>query len=376
MRAWWILLGLGGCCLYSAPSYRGPLSDHFDGERFRNPGAPHTERSLGDVIGLVTAEGAVPWPEAVPLVPQPPPPAEVGRGALRVTFVNHATVLVQLDGVNILTDPIYSERASPLSMAGPRRVHPPGVALADLPRIHLVLISHSHYDHLDLPTLQALWARDQPRVVVGLGTGPIVRNAGVPKVRELDWWQGFRDPRGVRITSVPVQHFANRGLCDAGGQLWTGYVIEGAGGPVYFAGDTGDGPHFAAARARFGGFRLAILPIGAYQPEWFMAPIHIDPPAAVAAHQALGAQHSLGMHFGTFDLAFEGQDEPPRALAAARAAAGLSPEAFFVLAPGEGRDIPAQTPLAPAARAGDLPVPAPRAHAPGPARCGPELSEL
>lgn len=375
MRAWWVLLGLSGCCLYSAPSYRGPLSDHFDGQRFHNPGAPQTERSLGDVIGLVTAEGAVPWPEEVALRPQPPPPARVERGALRVTFVNHATVLVQLDGLNILTDPIYSERASPLSMVGPRRVHAPGVVLADLPRIHLVLVSHSHYDHLDLPTLQALWARDQPRVVVGLGTAPILRAAGVPKVRELDWWRGFRDPSGVRITSVPVQHFANRGLCDAGGQLWTGYVIEGAGGPVYFAGDTGAGPHFAAARARFGDFRLAILPIGAYQPEWFMAPIHIDPAGAVAAHLELGAQRSLGMHFGTFDLAFEGQDDPPRALAAARAARGVEPDAFFVLAPGEGRDIPT-APIPSAAAQAVLGPPSARAAKPVPASCGPDLSEL
>jgi L-ascorbate metabolism protein UlaG (beta-lactamase superfamily) len=193
----------------------------------------------------------------------------------------------------------------------------------------------------------------------------ILRAAGVPKVRELDWWRGFDDPSGVRITSVPVQHFANRGLCDRGGQLWTGYVIEGPGGRVYVAGDTGLGPHFAAAKARFGGFRLAVLPIGAYSPRWFMGPIHMSPEDAVAAHLALGAQASLGMHFGTFRLSDEGPADPVEDLAAAREDAGVAAPAFFTLAPGEGRDLPAYD-GPPVARAPDLASSPPLAACGGP----------
>lgn len=343
----YILATASGCCVFSAAPYRGPRSDHFDGERFFNPIPGHRERGLPDVLKLLATRDPTKWPEHVEVEAQPPPPARVGPGELRATFVNHATVLIQMDGVNVLTDPIWSERASPVSFAGPRRVHRPGVRIEDLPRIHLVLVSHSHYDHLDVDTLQALWRRDQPRVVVALGTSPIVRAAGVPKVRELDWWQGFVDTTGLRITSVPVVHFANRGACDAARQLWTGFVIEGPqAGRVYFAGDTATGPHFAAARERFGDFRLALLPIGAYRPEWFMSYVHMDPREAVEAHRALGAQTSLGIHFGTFQLTDEGRDEPIADLADALGAAAVPADTFWTLAPGEGRDVP-PTPQAP-----------------------------
>lgn len=350
---------LSGCCVFSVAPYRGPKSDHFNGARFHNPDVDFPERGPLDIVRLIGEVGASTWPAHVAVAPQPAPPARVGRGEMRVTFVNHATVLIQMDGVNVLTDPIWSERPSPISFIGPRRVHAPGVAFADLPEIDLVLISHSHYDHLDLPTLDALWRRDQPRFVVGLGAGPILRGAGIPKVRELDWWRGFTDPAGLRVMSVPVQHFGNRGLCDRGGQLWTGYVVEGpAAGRVYFSGDTGFGPHFAAAQEKFGDFRLAVLPIGAYQPQWFMEHVHMDPAGAVKAHQALRAQTSVGIHFGTFDLAFEGREDPITDLAAARKLANLPPEAFWALAPGEGRDVP---PMARSDDAGAVVKPSARA---------------
>jgi len=334
------LTGLSGCCTFSAPPYRGQKSDHFDGKSFVNPNPEYVEMGLGDAISWMLSREPTDWPDAIEIAPQPKPPAIVDGGRLRATFINHATVLIQMDGVNVLTDPIYSDRPSPVSFAGPHRIHPPGVKLEDLPKIHLVVISHSHYDHLDLPTLRALFERDQPRVVVGLGTAQIVRAGGVPKVRELDWWQGFRDPSGLRVTSAPVQHFANRGLCDRNGQLWTGWVLEGPSGKVYVAGDTGYGPHFAAARARFGRFRLAVLPIGSYKPQSFMGGVHMDPAGAVRARADLGAQTGLGMHFGTFRLGDEGPFEAGTTLAAERAKAGLGPDDFWVLAPGEGRDAP------------------------------------
>jgi L-ascorbate metabolism protein UlaG (beta-lactamase superfamily) len=330
----------------SGPRHRGPVSDHFDGKRFRNlKDVPHG--GFFPFLRWQRTRQPGPWSDRQ-LSPGPRPPARVGRGELRVTFVNHATVLVQMDGVNVLSDPIWSQRASPVSFVGPRRRHQPGLRFEDLPPIDAVVVSHAHYDHLDLATLKRLDAAHRPRFFVGLGNGELLRHEGISRVTELDWWQS--DPLAtapapeVRITGVPAQHFSNRGLFDRDATLWLGYVVQGPGGVVYLAGDTGAGPHFAEIRLRFGPPRLAVLPIGAYRPIWFMGPIHISPEEAVAAQKILGAQTSLGMHFGTFPLADDGQDEPVQALEAAlaRAAAadgGAAPR-FWTLTPGEGRAVP------------------------------------
>ncbi|MES1172613.1 MAG: MBL fold metallo-hydrolase, partial [Bacteroidota bacterium] len=329
----------------SGPGHGGPASDHFDGKTFHNlKDAPHGTLAAFLKWQLTRAQG--PWSER-PLSPLPPPPKRVARGELRVTFVNHATVLVQMDGMNLLTDPIWSERASPVSFVGPRRRHEPGIRFEDLPPIDVVTVSHAHYDHLDVPTLVRLAAAHHPRFFVGLGVGVLLRRAGIDSVTELDWWQS--EPltgaaASVRIAGVPAQHFSNRGLFDRDTTLWLGYVLQGPAGVVYFAGDTGNGPHFAEIRRRFGPPRLAILPIGAYRPIWFMGPIHISPAEAVAAQEILGANTALGMHFGTFPLADDGQDEPVRDLNTALVAAGRgsAPRAtFWTLAPGEGRVVPA-----------------------------------
>ncbi|HEU4521778.1 MAG TPA: MBL fold metallo-hydrolase, partial [Thermoanaerobaculia bacterium] len=309
----------------------------------------------------LTAERG-PWREWVDDPPGPPPPARVNDGRLRVTFVNHATTLIQMDGVNILTDPIWSERCSPVSWAGPKRHRPPGIRFEDLPPIDAVLISHNHYDHLDLPTLRRLLAnhgdpespgaltrRSAPPspahagegtllLVSHLGNGALLAKHGIDEARELDWWQELPLANGVRVTSVPAQHFSARAISDRDANLWGGFVISGPSGNVYFAGDTGWGRHFAEIGQRFSPIRLALLPIGAYLPRWFMKPAHISPAEAVDAHLALGASTSIPIHFGTFALGDDGEMKPIVDLRAAIAAKG-NPN-FPILGFGEGRDIP------------------------------------
>jgi len=334
-----------GCSLFSAPRYRGPMPTgaKFDGERFHNQ-AFTGSRGFFDVIRWQLTSDPGPWRDWTDHPPGPPPPTRVGPGELRVTFINHATVLVQIDGLNLLTDPVWSDRIGPVSFAGPTRVRPPGIRFEDLPPIDAVVVSHNHYDHLDLPTLRRVGAAHNPRFFVGLGNASTLHDARIANVQELDWWQTVELRNGVRLTAVPAQHTSNRGLADRDRTLWAGFVIEGRGGYAYFAGDTGFGPHFAQIRDRFGPPRLAILPIGAFRPEWFMHPVHVSPAEAVEAHLVLGAHRSVAMHFGTFRMADDGQDEPVEELAAARVRSGVGEDRFWVLDFGEGRDVP---PVAP-----------------------------
>jgi L-ascorbate metabolism protein UlaG (beta-lactamase superfamily) len=323
---------------FSGPTYQGPPSDHFDGRRFENMRAvPHG--GLGAFLRWQLGRQRPAWTDRT-TPPGPPPPARVTGGALRVTFVNHATVLLQQDGLNVLTDPIWSLRASPVSFAGPRRHRPPGLRFEDLPPIDAVVLGHNHYDHLDLPTLVRLQQAHRPRFFCGLGNGRLLARAGIERVTELDWWQAARLTPEVELVAVPSQHFSNRGLFDRDRTLWLGYVVRGPAGTSYFASDTGRGPHFAEIRRRLGPPRLAVLPIGAYRPEWFMSGVHVSPQEALEAHNALGAGTSVGMHFGTFSLADDGQDEPPAALAAALASHPAPRPRFWTLDFGEGREVP------------------------------------
>ncbi len=273
-----------------------------------------------------------PW-RRIEAEPGPAPAERVGD--LRVTHVNHSTVLVQIAGLNVLTDPIWSERCSPVPFAGPRRYRAPGLHFEDLPPIDLVLLSHDHYDHLDVPTLERL-ASHRPRVVTGLGNGPIVRRCGL-EVAELDWWERV-DHRGVRAHFVPAQHFSGRGLRDRDQTLWGGFVIESEAGSVYFAGDTGWGGFVAEIRRRLGRPRLALLPIGGYLPRWFMGGVHISPAEAVKVHETLGAATSVAIHYGCFRLADEAMDQCEAELK--EASRGRDDLRFWVIPHGEGRDIP------------------------------------
>lgn len=263
------------------------------------------------------------------------------------TWIGHATVLVQLGGLNVLTDPIFSARASPLSWAGPQRAQPPGVALADLPHIDAVLVSHDHYDHCDLPSLKALAAQagGPPIFLVPLGLKALLDAAGITHVVELDWWQGHT-LGGVEIVLTPVQHWSARGLTDRLQTLWGGWALFASDFQAFFAGDTGYSPDFADIHARFaprhggGGFDLALLPVGAYAPRWFMKDQHVDPGEALRIHLDLAARRSLGIHWGTFELTDEALDEPPRALAAARRALGVADDAFVLTAIGQTLRLP------------------------------------
>jgi L-ascorbate metabolism protein UlaG (beta-lactamase superfamily) len=260
-----------------------------------------------------------PWPKDVANTVVPKPVACVTGGGIRVTLIGHATVLLQVAGMNIVTDPVWSERAGPLSWLGVKRVRRPAIAFDDLPPIDVILLSHSHYDHLDRPTLAALERRDRPLLVTGLKVGRITPSKDVI---ELDWWQRHALRENIVVTYVPAEHFSARGPFDRNKTLWGGFVLETPAGRIYFAGDTGEGPHIAAIAKRFGPMTLSLLPIGAYLPAWFMAPVHMSPAQAVAAAAILQSRVTLPIHYGTFRLADDGFDEPLRELRAALAARG------------------------------------------------------
>jgi len=310
------------------PNEASPFPPHFDGRRYFNPGAPGVRGWLDVLRWKLTSRPAASPSFIADTVPSQPPGSIDGDGLL-VTMVNHATVLLQYAGCNILTDPVWSERVSPFQWIGPRRRRAPGVRWEDLPRIDIVLLSHNHYDHLDLPTLRRLRARGESRFVVPAGVGRLLESERIGPVHSLDWGEAVSLGR-TTIHSVPAAHFSSRSLFDRNRTLWCGYMIETATRRIFFAGDTGFGDHFSNIRERFGAPHLALLPIGAYEPRWFMSPVHMAPDEAVRAHRILGAETSIAIHHGTFQLADEALDTPKRELQAA--APG---ESFLVLDNGQ-----------------------------------------
>jgi len=355
---------LAACAATEAPPAAAPPPHHRDGT-FQNN---YTDFAPKGAAALLRWRYEA-WWQGVPKPPRqatPQVPADLGfvrsnavAGAAMqaaATWVGHATVLVQAGGLNVLTDPIFSERASPVSFAGPKRHQPPGIALADLPRIDVVLVSHNHYDHLDEASVRALNAQDggPPLFVVPLGNKSWLASVGITNAVELDWWQSHRVNQAqgsAEIVMTPVQHWSGRSLTDRLETLWGGYAVFTPGFHFFHAGDTGYSKDFADIRQRFaerhsaargGGFDLAVLPVGAYEPRWFMAQQHVDPTEAVRIHRDLGAKRSLGMHWGTFELTDEALDEPPLRLAEARRTAGVDDADFFVLAIGETRRFPAR----------------------------------
>jgi len=305
---------------------------HFDGKRFYNPNAPQS-RGFRDALRWKLTSQPEPSPRFVADVDPSTPPRRVEGSGLRTTFVNHSTVLLQQRGCNVLTDPIWSERASPVSWAGPRRRRIPGVSWQDLPCIDAVLISHNHYDHLDLPTLRRLAARGESTFVVPARLARLLRSERIGPVHELDWGESL-SLSGVTVHCVPALHFSSRGIYDRNMTLWCGYVIQFQGRLVYFAGDTAFGSHFAQIREKFGSPGLALLPIGAYAPRWFMSSIHMAPDEAVRPHAILGASTSIAIHHGTFQLADEGIDTPRRQLLAC-----AHDDSFLALNNGQFADI-------------------------------------
>lgn len=316
--------------------YQGAPSDHFDGRRFFNPGQPSANRGPTAMLRWKLAGGAAEWPSSVPVTPAKPDAQVAG---LRITMIGHASLLIQVAGMNILTDPVWSPRASPFAFAGPKRVTAPGITFADL---RVVLLSHCHYDHLDIATLRRLQAVHAPLMAMPLGNDAIVR-AAVPEARCIvgDWWDCL--PLGERFatTLTPAYHWANRWPTDVRMPLWAGHHLTTPVGSIWFAGDTGygDGVIFKDIRQRLPAPDVALIPIGAYEPRWFMAAQHINPAEAVRIFRDVGAGQALGVHWGTFQLTDEGRDAPRLALASALSAAGLPSGRFVAAHPGAVYDF-------------------------------------
>jgi L-ascorbate metabolism protein UlaG (beta-lactamase superfamily) len=331
-----LLLLLVGCV--TAFAYYDPAKRHRTAEGFRN-NYPHPQK------GGFWKWKWDQWRERLPRRPEGGYRFETARADLSenpsVTWVGHATVLLRIGGLNVLTDPHFSERASPLTFAGPKRVVAAVPALHELPHIDVVVVSHNHYDHLDFYSVAKL--ADQPggspRFFVPLGLKDWFTRRGIEEVVELDWWES-RAFKGLEVHFVPVQHWSKRTLTDENQTLWGGWVLRHPELAFFFAGDTGYSKDFADIRARFGGFDLAAIPIGAYEPRWFMKIMHLNPAEAVQVHKDVNARQSLAIHWGTFDgLTDESLYEPPVVLANERAAAGLSERDFFVLKHGETRAL-------------------------------------
>ena len=294
------------------------------------------------------------WEQVKEGVPKPPPGGwkipwmKADVAALHAntsrptaTWIGHASFLVQLAGMNILVDPQFSERASPVQFAGPKRIVPLPLAVEELPRIDVVIISHNHYDHLDVASVKALAALPvaSPLFLVPLGLKEWFRGIGIERVEELGWWES-RSLGAVRFTLVPVQHWSKRTLWDTNKTLWGGWVLEGGGVKIVHTGDLGYSKDARDIGERLGPFDLALIPIGAYAPRWFMKTMHVDPAEAVQVRSDLRARRAIGMHWGTFEnLTDEPLDEPPEALAKWRVAAKLSRDEFDVMMIGETRPI-------------------------------------
>ncbi len=317
----------------SAPKYKGPVCDHFNGKTFINPGGVKAKGFI-DVIKWSTNRQRDPWIEEGNVGYGEKPLERIDDG-VKVTFVNHSTFLIQVDGLNILTDPVWGERTSPVSFMGPKRMRPPGIRFEDLPQIDIVIISHNHYDHLDVPTLKKLIDKFNPKIITPLGVGAFVENMGARDITDMDWWQELGLSENITIACVPAQHFSGRGTFDRDATLWCGYVLKRSSGSIYFAGDSGYGDFFKDIGSKYPNIRLSMIPIGAYLPKWFMSPIHISPEEAVQVHKDVGSEVSISMHFGTFPLADDGLARPVNDLEKALEEQRVGKESFLVLEEGE-----------------------------------------
>ncbi len=321
--------------MLSETGYSGQMSDHFDGKQFKNPsGKPAND--IKEVFKFMGSRKPDKWQrnyetfvrsEAIPI-----PTKET----VQITFINHSTFLIQYQGVNILTDPIWSKRCSPFQFMGPARMRPPGIRFEDLPKIDLVLVSHNHYDHMDKLTIQRLTKKWNPTFVTSLGNKATLERWGCTVQDELDWWQetSFGD---LSIKATPCNHFSSRGIFDRDQTLWCGFLLTKNNHKLYFAGDSGYSDVFPQIGKQVGTIDVSLIPIGAYLPVWFMSPIHISPKEAVQVHIDVNSKQSIAMHFGTFALADDGPFRPIKELAEALANAQIDPAKFIV--PEEGKSI-------------------------------------
>jgi len=339
-------LGAGAAVLLTGRQlnayYQGPPSDHFDGLRFFNPDGGRHE-GAGAFLSWQLGGGWEPWPASFPSpFPNDRPPARFEGDGARIVLVGHASFLIQTRGSNLLVDPVWSNRASPIAFIGPMRVNAPGIAFDHLPKIDTVLVTHNHYDHLDMATIGRLWQSFRPRIITPLGNDTIMRRS-IPGLAAtaVDWEQVVDVGGGVLVHVEQSAHWSARGFGDRRHALWASFVVESGALKIYCVGDTGfgDGAIFRRVRRRHPLLTLALLPIGAYEPRWFMRSHHMNPEEAVEAMALAGAAQAFGHHWGTFRLTNEGVEKPREALAAALARRALPPGCFAALRPGEVRVV-------------------------------------
>ncbi len=313
-----------------------PNSDHFDGHRFFNPTLPvgQAKKSFFKGMSMWLATPKAKWPKKL-ANHATPNFKHIINDEVAVTFVNHVTFVLQFKGFNVLTDPMWSKRASPFRLLGPKRVRKPGVEIDSLPQIDLIIISHNHYDHLDVKSLKKLNKKFAPIVIVPLGNGALIKSLGFTQVHELDWWETKQVNTQINVTLTPMQHWSARTMNDQYKALWGSYVIESAGKKIFFGGDGGYCTHFADIYTKFGSMDLALLGIGAYEPRWFMQLMHTNPEEAVKAHLDLHAKQSIGMHFNTFQLSAEAIDQPVKDLQLAKNKYKIADDQFIILAEGQ-----------------------------------------
>lgn len=323
-----------------------PVSDHYDGTHFYNPsghgGAESVPHGFLDVMKWKFTSRPAAWPGSLAASTHALPDyTALPADAVAITYIGHASHLIRMQGVTLLTDPALSDRASPFSFIGPKRAQPPAFQAEQLPHIDIVLVSHNHYDHMDAATIRKLSARDNPLFITPLGNGRLLEKFGARRVVEQDWYQShsFQTPAypDLTIDLVPALHWSSRTPFDRNRALWGGFVVKSDKRSLYFAGDTGYGRHFSKIAEKYGAPDIAILPIGAYEPRWFMKRHHMNPHDAVQAFQDMRAKQAVATHYGTFQLTDEAIDAPLQALAGARQAAHIDASVFAAPETGETR---------------------------------------
>lgn len=310
--------------------------DHYNAQtgKFFNPGV-RSEKDFWDLLKWLTKRNMSQWPEWLENEAEPSLPITLNNHEMALTFINHSSFLIQFNGINILTDPVYSERTSPVGFIGPKRVRAPGLAFSRLPKIDIVAISHNHYDHMDIDTLKKLYKKFKPTFLVPIKDGKLLKKEGIRNIVELDWWASHYMGENLKITFTPAQHFSGRGLFDRNKSLWGGYIIKFNGYNVFFAGDTGYSAHFKEIKYRFETIDFSLLPIGAYKPRWFMRTMHMNPSEAVRAHTDLDSKKSIGMHFGTFQLTEEAIYRPVEDLQRAKLKKNINANDFTIMSVGQ-----------------------------------------
>lgn len=316
----------------SEPGYTGPKTDHFDGNKFRNL-SRREAKNLRGVSEYARKRRPDKWVRNYETFVRDTPLPLVAEDTIQVTYVNHSTFLIQTPTMNILTDPIWSERCSPVQFAGPRRMRPPGLRFEDLPDIDLVLLSHNHYDHFDVNTLKKIEKAWSPAYFAPLGVDKLLQKIGCSNVQAFDWGDKA-SVKNIEVKCTPANHFSARGMFDRNKTLWCGYLLYIENFKLYFVGDTGYGDQFKKIGEQEGEIDLALIPIGAYMPEWFMSPIHISPPEAVQVHKDIRAKNSIAKHFGTFPLADDNPERSTHYLNQSLEKEGISQETFLI--PDEG----------------------------------------